>query len=156
MKVYKKNLNNKFKYKIDELQNETLNQEKYNSIISELISNMGLDENVNDEEKKKMKAKMMRDKNKAKKDEQKAQDKRSEQEEMSIDAGMPDLDNDSKESDKAQEEIELHDNSKSDLKKRINTNFGDYKYKTYTEEFDEIVKAENLENTEELLRLEKL
>ena len=34
-------------------------------------------------------------------------------------------------------------------------NFGDYKYKTYTEDFDEIVKAEDLENPEELIRLRK-
>ena len=35
-----------------------------------------------------------------------------------------------------------------DLRKRGNTNFGDLKYKTYTEEFDEIIKAEDLENSE--------
>ena len=31
----------------------------------------------------------------------------------------------------------------------------DLKYKTYTEEFDEIIKAEDLENEEELKRLRK-
>ena len=30
------------------------------------------------------------------------------------------------------------------LKKRRTSNFGDLKYKTYTEEFDEIIKAEDL------------
>ena len=34
-------------------------------------------------------------------------------------------------------------------------NFGDLKYKTFTEEFDEILKAEDLESGEELLRLRK-
>ena len=32
---------------------------------------------------------------------------------------------------------------------------GDLKYKSYTEEFDEIIKAEELENEEELNRLRK-
>ena len=43
-----------------------------------------------------------------------------------------------------------------DLKKRINNNFGDNKYKTYTEEYDEIIKAEDLESSEELSRLRKI
>ena len=40
-------------------------------------------------------------------------------------------------------------------KKRNYNYFGDLKYKTYTEEFDEIVKAEELESVEELSRLRK-
>ena len=39
--------------------------------------------------------------------------------------------------------------------KRENITFGDLKYKTYTEEFDEIIKAEDLESSEELIRLRK-
>ena len=30
-------------------------------------------------------------------------------------------------------------------------NFGDLKYKIYTDEFDEIIKAEDLESTDELI-----
>ena len=53
------------------------------------------------------------------------------------------------------EEIEIENSSRPDLKKRNLDNFGDLKYKTYTEEFDEIIKAEELESDEELLRLRK-
>ena len=74
---------------------------------------------------------------------------------MSIDSAVPDLENEAKESDKADEELEIADSSRPDLRKRGNTNFGDFKYKTYTEEFDEIIKAEDLENSEELVRLRK-
>ena len=148
-------MNNKFKDKIDELQNLTLDQEKYNSIISELISNMRLDDNVSDEEKKEDEYKDDKKQDKPKNKEQQAHDKKSEQEEMSIDAGIPDLDHEAKDSNKAEDEIELQDNSKSDFKKRANINFGDYEYKTYTEEFDEIIKAEDLENSDELTRLRK-
>ena len=53
------------------------------------------------------------------------------------------------------EEVEFEDSSRPDLKKRKINNFGDLKYKTYTEEFDEIIKAEELESDEELSRLRK-
>ena len=55
---------------------------------------------------------------------------------------------------KSKEEIEIENLSEesSHRSKTIN-NFGDVKYKTYTEEFDEVVKAEDLENEEELIRL---
>ena len=155
LKTYKKELNNKFKDKLDQLENFALNQEKYNSLISELISNMSLDENVNNEEKREEENKKEEKQNSPKHDEQKAHDRKSEEEEMSIDTGMPDIDSVAMESDVSEDEIEIQDSSKADLKKKANVNFGDYKYKTYTEDFDEIVKAEDLENPEELIRLRK-
>ena len=155
LKTYKKELNNKFKDKLDQLENFALNQEKYNSLISELISNMSLDENVNNEEKREEENKKEEKQNSPKHDEQKAHDRKSEEEEMSIDTGMPDIDSVAMESDESKDEIEIQDSSKADLKKKANANFGDYKYKTYTEDFDEIVKAEDLENPEELIRLRK-
>jgi len=75
---------------------------------------------------------------------------------MSIDSGMPDLENEAKESDQAEEEIEIEDSSQPDLKKKGRNTLGDIHYKTYTEEFDEIIKAEDLENDEELTRLRKI
>ena len=74
---------------------------------------------------------------------------------MSLIVVVPDLENEAKEADNAEEELEIEDSSKPDLKKEANKNFGDLKYKTYTEEFDEIIKAEELENLEELARLKK-
>ena len=47
---------------------------------------------------------------------------------MSIDSGVPDLENEAKDSDQAEQELEIEDNSRPDLKKRGNTNFGDVKY----------------------------
>jgi len=74
---------------------------------------------------------------------------------MSIDSGMPDLENEAKESDQTEEDVEIEDSSQPDLKKKGKNNLGDNNYKTYTEEFDEIIKAEDLENEEELTRLRK-
>ena len=51
LKSYKKDLNEKFKGKIKQLNDLTHNQAQYNSLISDLISNMDLDENLEEEEK---------------------------------------------------------------------------------------------------------
>ena len=72
-----------------------------------------------------------------------------------MDGSIPDLENQATDSDKSDEEIEVEDNSRPDLRKRGNTNFGDLRYKSFTEEFDEIIKAEELETSDELLRLRK-
>ena len=153
LKTHKKDLNEKFKGKIKELSNLTHNQAQYNSLISDLISNMNLDENFNEEEKNEEKE----DKNKkdSTNKEQRAKEKEQEQQELSIDSGTPDLEHQASESDKDFEEIEVEDKSKSELKKNVKNSLGDRKYKAYTEEFDEIIKAEELENEEELNRLRK-
>ena len=155
LKTYKKDLNDKFKSKINELKDLTLDQEKYNSLVSELISKMSLDEKFDEEEKKDDQNNNDEKQSKHQNQEQKTKDKEDELEELSIDSGVPDLENETKDSDKAEEELEIENNSRPDLQKRGNSNFGDLKYKTYTEEFDEIIKAEDLESFEELARLRK-
>ncbi len=155
LKSYKKDLNNQFSHKIKDLKDLTLNQEKFNSLISKLISNLSLDETVDEEEKKDDENDKNDKQSKPQDNEQKTKEKEEQHEEMSIDSGVPDLENEAKDSDKADEELEIEDSSRPDLRKRGNLNFGDLKYKTFTEEFDEIVKAEDLENNEELIRLRK-
>tara|TARA_B110000438_G_scaffold283674_1_gene311949 strand:+ start:15 stop:1208 length:1194 start_codon:yes stop_codon:yes gene_type:complete len=80
--------------------------------------------------------------------------KDSENNEMSIDSNLPDVEQLSSESN---EEVEINKEedspSLSKNKNKTNKNFGDSKYKFYTQEFDEIVSADDLESDEELLRL---
>ena len=155
LKTYKKELNHQFKDKIDELNNLALEQEKFNSLVSELISNMSFDENIEEEEKREEENENEKKQSKPKDQEQKSSKKEEQYEEMSIESGIPDLDNKAKESDIAEEELQRDDGSDQNFKKRENITFGDLKYKTYTEEFDEIIKAEDLESSEELIRLRK-
>ena len=155
LKTYKKDLNDKFKNKISELKEYTLDQEKFNSLISKLISDMSLDEIIDEEEKKDEKNDENESQSKPQNQDQKAKENDEKYEEMSIDSGVPDLENEAKDSDQAEQELEIENNSRPDLKKRGNTNFGDLKYKSYTEEFDEVIKAEELESENELLRLRK-
>ena len=155
LKTYKKDLNDKFKNKISELKECTLDQEKFNSLISKLISDMSLDEMIDEEEKKDEKNNENESQSKPQNQDRKAKENDEKYEEMSIDSGVPGLENEAKDSDQAEQELEIEDNSRPDLKKRGNTNFGDLKYKSYTEEFDELIKAEELESENELLRLRK-
>ncbi len=155
LKSYKKDLNEKFKDKISQLNDFTLDQKKFNALISELIANMNLDENLDEEEKKDDEQNNDDKQNKPDNQEKQAKEKEDKQEEMSVDSGMPDLENEAKDSDQAEEEVEIEDSSQSDLRKKGKSALGDINYKTYTEEFDEIIKAEELENIEELTRLRK-
>jgi len=155
LKSYKKDLNEKFNGKIGQLNEFTLDQEKFNSLISELIADMNLDENLDEEEKKDDEKNNDDKQNKPDNQEKQAKEKEDKQEEMSIDSGMPDLENEAKESNQAEEEVEVEDSSQPDLRKKGKSALGDINYKTYTEEFDEVIKAEELENNEELIRLRK-
>ena len=155
LRSYKKDLNEKFKGKISQLNECTLDQKKFNSLISELIANMNLDENLDEEEKKDDDKNNNDKQNKPDNQEKQAKEKEDKQEEMSIDSGMPDLENEAKESDQADEEVEIEDSSQPDLRKKGGNTLGDINYKSYTEEFDETIKAEDLENLEELTRLRK-
>ena len=155
LKSYKKDLNEQFKNKIAELKELTLDQEKYNFLVSKLISKMSLDESIENEEKKNEENNDEDKKSNSQDKDFKTKEKQEKHDEMSIDSGVPDLENEAKESDSSDEKIEIEDSSRPDLNKRVDLNFGDLKYKTYTEEFDEIIKAEDLESTEELTRLRK-
>ena len=155
LKSYKKDLNSQFKDKIDELKESALDQKKFNSLISQLISNMTLDENIDEEQKNDEDNKDKNKPSKPQSQEKSTKEKKENYEEMTIDSSVPDLENIATESDKADEEIELEDSSRPDLKKRKSNTFGDLKYKSYTEEFDEIIKAEELEVADELARLRK-
>jgi cobaltochelatase CobT len=114
---------------------------------------MNLDESL-EEEKSNEKNKDEKQEN-PKNQERKAKEKEQKEQEMSIDSGIPDLENQASESDQDGEEIEIEDKSKSNFRKNIKNSLGDLKYKAYTEEFDEIIKAEDLESEEELNRLRK-
>ena len=151
LKIYNKDLDNKFKSKINQLNNFANDQAKYNSLISDLISNMNLDQNFDEEEEKKHEKKKDEKQKKPKNQEQKA--KEDQQKEMSIDSGVPDLNNEASETDADNEEVDIENDSKSDFKKKLKNNLNDIKYKAFTEDFDEIIKAEDLESQDELIRL---
>ena len=116
---------------------------------------MNLDQNFDDDEKKNDENESKDKQSKPQNSDQKVEQKVENNEEMAIESGVPDLENEAEESDKSEDEIELENSSAPDLRKSRESKFGDLNYKTFTEEYDEIIKAEDLENVEELLRLRK-
>jgi cobaltochelatase CobT len=152
-KKYLKKLDARLKDKLDVLNNSLFNQEKFNSLISKLILQLKIDDSSQPDQKEKEQEDTDNLENKAK-DADNQSSKASENNEMSADTSLPDIDQLSSESDKEVQVSEEEDplNSATNRKKE-NKNFGDLKYKFYTQEFDEIITAENLESEKELQRL---
>ncbi len=152
---FKKNFDKVFKFKINGIKEKINEQQTYNSAISELIKELNLEETTDYEE---IDNKKEEDNNKEinNKDDtdQKKDTKIDENQELAIDAKIPDLDNLADENDKDADEIEIEDTiNDTEKRARSKNNFGDKKYKFYTKEFDEIILAEELESEEELQRL---
>ena len=150
---YKKKINFRLKDKINLLNNSLLDQKKFNSVISKIISQFKLDENINSDQKENDEKNNEKSENKTESEKnQNSNDNKSN--EMSVDSSLPDVDSVSSE---VKKEIELSKEenflSPPNNRKQTNKNFGDSKYKVYTHEFDEIIHAEELESEEELLRL---
>ena len=102
LKSYNKDINNLLKDQISELKDLTLDQEKFNSLISKLILKMSLDERI-DEEKKRDEENENRDKqSKPQNQEHQLKEKDEQHDEMSIDSGVPDLENETKDANKAE------------------------------------------------------
>jgi len=152
IKNFKKNFNTKFKTKINFLMENINNQSKFNSIIANLIKQLEIqdnsDSNRNQDDKKDESDRKENNQNENKD----KSEKNKEKQEMSIDTSISDTEN--QESDESEEEIEVQDYSNNTEKKRNNkVNLIEGKYKIYTDEFDEVIKAENLEPEDELNRL---
>jgi len=152
-KKYKKKIDSKLKDKLELLNGSLLDQKKFNSLVSKIISQFKIDE-ISEAEKNEDEQKNNENLDSKEKNEDDKSSKDSENNEMSIDANLPDLDQLSSEIDK---EIEVSEDENAmnapNTRKKINQNFGDTKYKFYTQEFDEIISAEELESDKELLRL---
>ena len=75
---------------------------------------------------------------------------------MSIENQALEIENSSEDNNIEGEEIEIDDYSKNfERGKKYKNEFSDLKYKVYTTDYDEIIKAEELEIEEELERLRK-
>jgi len=153
-KKYKKKLETKLKNKLDSLNDSIFDQKKFNSLISKIITQMQIDESVESERKSddKKNENNLEDKSN---DQNEQNSKVSKDNDMSVDSNSPGLDPLSSE---ISSEIEADEEENDSLNSpKVNRgkskNFGDSKYKFYTQEFDEIINAEELEDEKELLRL---
>ena len=153
-KKYKNKLDAKLKNKLELLNNSVFDQKKFNSLISEIISKMQIDENIESERKED--SQKNEDTLENDSSEQSKQDSReSKNKDLSIDPNSPNLDQLPSETDSDVEASDIEDESLNSPRGNRNKskNIEASKYKYYTQEFDEIINAEELESKEELLRL---
>ena len=151
---FKKNLDKKFKKNFEDLNKNILHQEKFNALVNKIISNLDLEDNTDVNDNKNESSKDQKSKNLENSKTENSQKDEKENKEMAIDTSISDLEITADNNDKNQEEIDLDNPTEAGERKREkNIRIVDENYKFYTSEFDEIIKAEDLESEEELIRL---
>ena len=154
LNYWNKEFDEKIKNKINFLKKNLYDQEVYNSIFAELIEEMNINENIDENEENDQKEQEKSENN----DDQNHQSE-SEQESNKLETGQAGLDAEYDFDNQKIDESLLDTDSDSEneqkvIQKNIN-NINKSLYKVYTEEFDQVAKAEKLESSEEILRLRK-
>ena len=152
IKESKKLWDKNFKKNMNILKMNLKNQEKFNQIISKIISNMNI-ENKNSDENKTQAENNLQDlsnQEKQEKNDQKSKQQKDDQE-FSTESDLLDIKNLTRENISDEED----EGSSRVENRKTKTIFSESakKYKVYTKEFDEVIKAEDLESDEELTRL---
>ena len=154
LNYWNKEFDEKIKNKINFLKKNLYDQEVYNSIFAELIEEMNINENIDENEENDQNEQEKSENN----DGQNHQSER-EQENNKLETGQAGLDAEYDFDNQKIDESLLDTDSDSEneqkvIQKNIN-NINKSLYKVYTEEFDQVAKAEKLESNEEILRLRK-
>ena len=154
LNYWNKEFDEKIKNKINFLKKNLYDQEVYSSIFAELIEEMNINENIDENEENDQEEQEKSENN----DGQNHQSE-SEQENNKLETDQAGLDAEYDFDNQKIDESLLDADSDSEngqkvIQKNIN-NMNKSLYKVYTEEFDQVAKAEKLESNEEILRLRK-
>ncbi len=156
LSYWRKNFDKNFNSDLDYLLKNIENQDSYNSRISKLLEKMDIFENTQDQinnqnqdnQNSTNNESTDKDNNHENND---STDKKSDDEltaETEYDVSQFRMEEDKDQSKNSEENLER-------VNQKININNKSIEYKIYTSKFDEITKAENLEQEEEILRLRK-
>ena len=131
------------------------NQELYNSKFSELIENLEIFDEENDD--KNDEDKNNEQENSENQDNNNQSDTKEESSNEEEDQGSAESDYDLSDFSIDEQLVDTESNKESSEKiiQKLNTTTGEKDYKIFTNEYDEIIKAENLENPEEIYKLRK-
>ena len=148
--LFDKNLNKKF----SELDNSLKNQSRFSHIMAELIDNLDFEDSDAKEKEEKNEAIKDNSSSEDENEENKPTDNEKKQEnDVNINAIQSDSESfkENEDSDnKSLTKEEIDENSRKNFKNLLKQ-----KYKIFTNEYDEILEAENLEKTDEITRLRK-
>ena len=156
LSYWEKDFQNSFHEHIEYLYKNLENQNSYNSKFSEILQNMEIFETENNEEKEQTEEDNNQNKNDSNKDDQNESSSQEVREEDSNREGLEGLEDNSEF--RLDEQLIDNDNenqNSENMSKKLNTGLNDKEYKIFTTEFDQIAKAELLENQEEILKLRK-
>ena len=152
-KKSKINFAKNFKKKLNFLKNNLKDQRRFNSLVSEIIAELNIEDKEFNEDREESDQNLKNPE--SQKSDESPNDQLTEKEqnqELSIDSNPPDTKDMSGEDENSIEEIEESGN-KTDLRPKTIFSENNKKYRVYSEEFDEVIKAESLESKEELERL---
>ena len=153
IKKSKINFAKNFKKKLNFLKNNLKDQRRFNSLVSEIIAELNIEDKEFNEDREESDQNLKNPE--SQKSDESPNDQLTEKEqnqELSIDSRPPDTKDMSGEDENSVEEIEESGN-KTDLRPKTIFSENNKKYRVYSEEFDEVIKAESLEGKEELERL---
>ena len=150
---FKNSFNKHNKY----LYNNLENQEVYNSKFSEILKNMEIFDSENNEDNEQIQEDNEQEKNNSASDNL---DESSKSDQTSEDDGLKEGvdgidDNNEFRLDEQLVDTDSENENSENIIQKFNTGISDKDYKIFTNEFDEIAKAETLENQEEILILRK-
>ena len=154
LNYWNKEFDEKIKNKINFLKKNLYDQEVYSSIFAELIEEMNINENIDENEENDQEEQEKSENNDGQnhQSENEQENNRLETERAGLDA---EYDFDNQKIDESLLDADSDsENGQKVIQKNIN-NINKSLYKVYTEEFDQVAKAEKLESNEEILRLRK-
>ena len=157
LSYWEEDFKNSFNKHIKYLYNNLENQEVYNSKFSEILKNMKIFDSENNEDSEQIQEDNEQDKNNSASDNL---DESSKSDQTSEDDGLKEGvdgidDNNEFRLDEQLVDTDSENENSENIIQKFNTGISDKDYKIFTNEFDEIAKAETLENQEEILKLRK-
>ena len=128
------------------------NQNKYGHLVSNLIDNLDLEEI--DSNKKEKQEETQKDNSSSEENDSKMSQSEKEKE-QSVDSDFSIAENEFKPTDENEDSKETVEKEVSSNQKFLNKNLDKKKYKIFTNIYDEVTNAEDLENENEILRIRK-
>ena len=157
LSYWEEDFKNSFNKHIKYLYKNLENQEVYNSKFSEILKNMEIFDSENHENKEQTQEDNEQDKNNSNNDDSEESAKSDQtSEDDSLKEGVDGIDDDNEfRLDEQLVDTDSENESSENIIQKLNAGINDKDYKIFTTEFDEVAKAETLENQEEILKLRK-
>ena len=149
---FKDNFGKHLNYLKQNLENQEIYSSKFTEILNELDFLEQDDEEKNDENQEQNEQNNQQNPNSNNDSDEKQEQEETENQSMS----ETDLDVNEFRMEEQLFDAESDQQSSENIMQKLNNTKSDYEYKVFTKDFDEIEKAENLEEPDEILKLRKI